>query len=224
MNICQLTGASFKSFSNNSEYDLKVNQKPRTNIQIGGTIGYQMTKRFSLLGELLLAFEGGKSETEHQSPLGFGGLQIDEFESYSSQFTKLNIPLLLKYNVSKKLSLETGPQMGIYLNATCSYEIVHYPMATFQCKFDVLHGGEVSTFINGGISNERGVSPLDFSFLFSTTYNVYKNIHLQARYVRGFSPINMNMKFGQSLLYSDFKSSIFQLSAEYKFQRRKRSH
>jgi hypothetical protein len=106
VNFSQLNGtATYRFFSNGVPKNYNLNQKLTTSFNIGGTMEYRLTSRTSLLGELLLSFEGGESESE-KGYYSSGGY---EFTTYFFQFTKLNIPFVLKYKFSKKLGFEIGP-------------------------------------------------------------------------------------------------------------------
>ncbi|MFN7491505.1 MAG: outer membrane beta-barrel protein [Cyclobacteriaceae bacterium] len=214
VNISQLNGnATFRLFSNgvpNSQY---LNQKITTNINFGGTIEFGLTRKMSLVGELLLSLEGGQSESEKMYFSLTGGY---ENMTYSFQFTKLNFPLLWKYKFGRKLSMEIGPQLGVFLSAKGKFEYFNSNLVnTTHYSFNMLEGGDISTV--NRYKNKNGVDKIDASFLLALTYDFHTNIYTQFRYSYGLSSIDMNLDFDQLYIISDFKLTIFQIAIGYRF-------
>lgn len=214
VNISQLNGnAAFRFFSNGVPTNLNLNQKITTNISFGGTIEFKLTKRMSLVGELLLSLEGGQSESEKMYYDSTGGY---ENMTYSFQFTKLNVPLLWKYKLGRKLSIEVGPQLGVFLSAKGKVEYFSTNLVnTIQYSFNMLEGGDISTI--NRYKNKNGVDKIDASFLLALTYNFHNNIYTQLRYSHGLSSIDMNLDLDQLYVNSDFKLKIFQVVIGYRF-------
>lgn len=214
VNISQLNGnATFRFFSNGALNNQNLNQKITTNINLGGTIEFGLTRRMSLVGELLLSFEGGQSESEKVYYNSIGGY---ENMTYSFQFTKLNVPLLWKYKFGRKLSIEIGPQLGVFLSAKGKIESFSSNLVnTTQYSFNMLQGGDISTIKR--YKNRNGVDKIDASFLLAVTYDFRKNIYTQLRYSHGLSSIDMNLDFDQLYVNSDFKLKIFQIVIGYRF-------
>jgi hypothetical protein len=215
INMSQLTGTSGMYNPVILYHDYKLNQKPVMNVIGGGTMEYRLNRKFSLLGELLLALEGGKSKTD----ITYFASGAYSFQSYTFRFTKLNVPFLLRYYVNKRISVESGPQAGIFLSAKLTYQAYNSLAYNNTYEFNMLRDGQATgTSLTNPLTNKRGVKVFDFGLLFSMTYHVNKNAGIQVRYTRGFSPIDMNADLGnQFYLNSNFKSSVLQLSVEYKF-------
>ena len=174
-----------------------------------GLANAQETK-FGVKGGLNLATVTGDSDAKTRPSFYIGGLveiKLSEKFSvqpeivYSSQGTNfkstsdvsvqldyINIPVMMKYLVAKGFSIEAGPQIGFLTSAK-------------------------TTFGNISSSETSPYSTTDFSLGFGAGYDITENFNLGVRYNAGLTKVNKNYTPGQS----DFKNSVFQIGAAYKF-------
>ena len=75
----------------------------KVGFNVGGFAEIKISTKFSIQPELLYSTQGAKVESE--------GVNVDFNLSY------LNIPVMAKYYVSPKFSLEAGPQIGFLMSA-----------------------------------------------------------------------------------------------------------
>jgi hypothetical protein len=113
-----------------------------------------------------------------------------EDETITSTYNYLNLPLLLKYSHHSGLFVETGPQLGIFLNGKTVYG-------------------------NSGQTNANSyIQPIDIGWVFGLGYKIPGiNIGLDARYNLGFANIDKYKYPNES---PDF-NRVFQLDLFYFF-------
>ncbi|MCU0420249.1 MAG: PorT family protein [Cyclobacteriaceae bacterium] len=214
-------GASLNQFRGTSTYtlpfegsarDYKLLQDHQWGFNIAGMMDYRLSKRFSCVSELAISFEGAHSETERL----YNSSGDFEYTQYSFEFTKLNLPVMLRYHVSKRVSFESGVVAGFFLKASGEQAYVNsYLLNPTVYTFNLLRGGDLSK--QRGYRNERGVNPVDASLVFSVTWNVYKKIFTQVRYTYTLSSADMNLNFDGARLNSDFQMTGYQLFFGYQF-------
>lgn len=122
--------------------------------QVGGFAEIKISEKFAIQPELLYSAQGASFKEEF-----FG----ETFE-YDINLSYLNIPVMAKYFVTDKLSLEAGPQIGFLLSA--------------KAKSD-----SASEDIKDGFNS------LDFGINFGAGFDVTENINLGLRYTAGLSNI-----------------------------------
>ena len=142
--------------------------------QIGGFTEIEITEKFSVQPELLFSTQGTKFD--------FEGTKVEFNLSY------LNIPVMLKYYVADKFILETGPQIGLLMNAK-------------------LKGGGDSLDVKDNFKS------IDFGVNFGTAYNFSENISAGLRYNLGLSNISKSVD-GDT---ANIKNNVISLSVGYKF-------
>jgi opacity protein-like surface antigen len=131
LNISNLTG----DVSDNSS---------KTGIALGATAEFKVSDKFAIQPELVYSMLGAKNSLVNENlNLGY-----------------LNIPVMLKYYVADKFSLESGPQIAFLLSAKA-----------------------------GSTDVKSEVNSTDFGFNFGGGYDFTKNISAGVRYTAGLSSI-----------------------------------
>lgn len=168
-------GANLTTFTGDVEdLDSKVG------FHVGGFAEIKLTDKFAVQPEILFSTQGAKEK--ESSPFG-------SFE-YKTNLSYLNIPVMAKYYVAEKFSLEAGPQIGFLLSA--------------KAKFD--GGGE-----SGDEDIKDGLKSIDFGVNFGAGYDFTENVSVGLRYNLGLSNISDSEGDGK------VKNSVFSLSVGYKF-------
>lgn len=195
-----LTAAAVAAFGFTNAQEVKFGVKAGLNIanlggdfeenssligfQIGGLAEIKLSDSFAIQPELLFSAQGTKFE------------ESDEFGSYEEKIklSYLNIPIMAKYYVAPKFSIEAGPQIGFLLSAKSEGE------ETFE--------GETETFDE---DIKEDVKSLDFGVNFGLGFDFSENLSAGVRYNIGLSNV-----FDDS---DDFKvnNSVFSLALGYKF-------
>ena len=131
LNISNLTG----DVSDNSS---------KTGITLGATAEFKVSDKFAIKPELMYSMLGAKNSLVNENlNLGY-----------------LNIPVMLKYYVADKFSLEAGPQIAFLLSAKA-----------------------------GSTDVKSQVNSTDFGLNFGAGYDVAKNVAVGVRYTAGLSNI-----------------------------------
>lgn len=192
------------------DYPSYIDNKSKVGFHAGFTTDIKLTTKLSLLGEVLVSTQGGKTEY-NPSPT--------ESVKQDIQLTNLNIPVLFRYKVIEKLSIEAGPQVGFVLNARneLAYTNALYPMQNETIEIDGLNDGTFTSIDGNTYAYKKSIRTVDFSVNLSATYAVHKNIYVQARYNRGLTAVDLASTVGSNTSSINLKNSVFQLSVGYLF-------
>jgi opacity protein-like surface antigen len=131
LNISNLTG----DVSNNSS---------KTGIALGASVEFKVSDKFAIQPELVYSVLGAKDNSINEN------LNLDY----------LTIPVVAKYYVADKFSLEAGPQIGFLLSAKA-----------------------------GSTDVKSAVNSTDFGLNFGAGYDFTKNLSAGVRYTAGLSNI-----------------------------------
>jgi hypothetical protein len=146
----------------------------------GGLVNIGLCKKFSLQPEVFFSGQGTRADVGNSSG---GGAEFN--------VDYLNVPLLIKYNVTKGFAVEAGPQVGFLISA------IGKPYTTGQSAV-----------------NEKNIfNTMDYSVAFGISYLTDANLGFDARYNWGLSKDLLN---GPNNPYKIF-GSVFQLGAYYMF-------
>lgn len=212
LNLSSLRG-DYPTNTGNITFD----NKSKIGFNIGGFAEYKINNKFSLQPELLISTQGGIFETKYNYHNNTYGDYYEKV-TQTTKLTNLNLPILLKYYVMEKLSLEFGPQIGFVVGAKIKLDYVDSTNSSNNETIE-LNGLQDGTFVSGGQTYQykKGINTVDFSLNFGTTYNLTKNLFVQGRYNLGLSKVDKNSTNGSSTNSWNMKNSVFQLSAGYKF-------
>ncbi|MCC9071538.1 PorT family protein [Flavobacterium sp. F-65] len=157
----------------------------KVGFHVGGFAEIKLSDKFSIQPELLYSTQGAKEKTSD--------FDFDTMEVISTDFTVklayINVPVMAKYYVAEKFSLEAGPQIGFLVSAK----------------------GKMSGGSNEDIKDFY--KSIDFGVNFGAGYDFTENLSVGARYNLGLSNIAKNEEGDNSKL----KNSVFSLSVGYKF-------
>lgn len=163
------------------------NASSKVGFQVGGFAEIKLSDKFSVQPELLYSLQGVKFK---DSEIGFATTETTDNLSY------LNIPVMAKYYVAEKFSLEAGPQIGFLLSA--------------KSDFSGFDGDED---FSGDIDTKDFYKSIDFGVNFGAGYDFTENLSAGLRYNLGLSNIAETVE-GENFKQ---KNSVFSLSVGYKF-------
>jgi Outer membrane protein beta-barrel domain len=192
-------------------YPVGVDSKSKVGFHVGATTEVELTSKFSILGELLVSTQGNVVENKD--------LQEDTGTTQTLKLTNLNIPILLKFHVLPKLSIECGPQIGFVINANNNFKLyqISNPSNTISFEFNPLKDGTFN-FQGQNIPYKKGIKGTDFSLNLGATFDITDKFYVQARYNRGLSNVDTNSTVSGNITESlGLKNSVLQLSLGYKF-------
>jgi len=175
-------GANLATFTGDAD-----DAKSKVGFHVGGFAEIKLTDKFAIQPEILFSTQGAKSE---ESGFGYS-------EEYKSNLSYLNIPVMAKYYVAEKFSLEAGPQIGFLLSA--------------KEKFD--YSGEDGSE-SGEVDTKDFYKSIDFGVNFGAGYDFTENLSVGLRYNLGLSNILETEDGGTD---AKVKNSVFSLSVGYKF-------
>ncbi|RZJ55927.1 MAG: PorT family protein [Flavobacterium sp.] len=145
---------------------------------VGGFAEFKLSDKFSIQPELLFSTQGAKSDGQEEDGIAYDA---------KLNLSYLNIPVMAKFYVAEKFSLEAGPQIGFLLSAKSKYEA-----GSFSEDVDVKDAYE----------------SIDFGVNFGAGYDFTENLSAGVRYNLGLANIAKTEDGG------DFKinNSVFSLS------------
>jgi hypothetical protein len=191
------------------DYPSFVDNEAIFGFHAGVTADLKLSAKSSLVAEALVSTQGGKS-TQNASAY--------ETVKQTIKLTNINIPVLYRYKIIEKLSVEAGPQVGFVISGKneVAYTNGIDPSQNETIELDALNGG---TFVSDGTtySYEKGIRSVDFSVNLGVTYSVVKNFFVQARYNRGLTAVDLRSTVGSATKSLNTMNSVFQVSVGYNF-------
>ncbi|TDO69899.1 outer membrane protein with beta-barrel domain [Flavobacterium chryseum] len=142
---------------------------------VGGFAEIKIVEKFAIQPEILFSTQGTKVESV------FGN-------DFDLKLNYLNIPVLAKYYIVDKFSVEAGPQLGVLLSA----------------KAD---DNDIKEFSKS----------VDFGFNVGAAYHFTDNLSINLRYTIGLSPLSDEDIDDADDFYDSAKNSNLALSLAYKF-------
>lgn len=140
----------------------------KTGLFFGGLAEIKISDKFSFQPELLFSSVGAKVV---DSDIAYNYKSEDKYI-----LSYLNVPLMAKFYVADKFSLEAGPQLGFLLSAKSKYSI-----------------NDDGYKESGTEDLKDEVSSFDFGFNFGTSYDFTDNISAGVRYSVGLSNVFKDM-------------------------------
>lgn len=150
--------------------------KSLVGFHVGGFAEIKVIEKLAIQPELLFSTQGTT-------------VDAGAFGDFDVKTNYLNIPVLAKYYIVDKFSVEAGPQLGVLLSA----------------KFD-------------GEDVKDDFKTIDFGFNLGAGYHFTENISVNLRYTIGLSPLADNADIeDEGDYYDSAKNSVLALSFAYKF-------
>ncbi|MEO6174772.1 MAG: porin family protein [Flavobacterium circumlabens] len=152
----------------------------KAGFHVGGFAEFKISDKFSIQPEVLYSTQG----TKEKGQSSFSELELNYKLAY------INLPILAKYYVAEKFSLEAGPQIGFLVSAKGEYTV-----AGDSEEVDIKNDFE----------------SIDFGIDFGAAYDFTENISAELRYNLGLANLAKDA--------DDYKirNSVFSLSVGYKF-------
>lgn len=161
---------------------------------IGGFVEIKISDKISVQPELLYSAQGGKSNSVvFLRPNADDPGELFDVE-YKSSLSYVNIPVMFKYYVIEKLSLELGPQLGILVSSKIKQTLT----------------GQTSGQTRSNDNDGDFYNSIDYGINIGAGYVISKNISAEIRYNIGLSDISTQAS-------NESKNSVFSISACYKF-------
>lgn len=165
-------------------------------IHLGGFAEYKFNDKFAIQPELLYSKEGGKNE---YSDVFF--LTTDVY-NYSQKISLSNItlPIIFKYYVSDKFSIEAGPQINFLIGSNVEFNLVDVGSGDVYTSETTLkdtktlityrdNSGNIDLFL---VNHDFKQSQINASFNIGGSYNLSDKMFIQARYNLGLTNFSKN--------------------------------
>lgn len=165
--------------------------------KIGGHVGgFAEIKfnKFALQPEVLLSMQGAESNTTRYYSGNFYATK------YEANLLYLNVPVMAKYYVIPKLSVELGPQLGILLDA--------------ETKYSETENGFVEYSENENVKSD--IKTIDLAANIGATYHFNDHMAVGARFSLGLTNID-DSKPTVGVARTDVKNQVLQASFAYRF-------
>jgi opacity protein-like surface antigen len=174
-------GLNIANFSGDVE-----DNSSKVGFNVGGFVEIKISDKFAVQPELLYSTQGTK----------FKMLEGVDSAEIKFNLEYINIPVMAKYFVADKFSLEAGPQIGFLTSAKADYT------ATID--------GETET---GDENIKKNFESVDFGLNFGAGYEFTENLSASVRYNLGLSNIAKTEADDNTKL----TNNVFSLSLGYKF-------
>ena len=141
------------------------------NYQAGLFMEYRFTDKFSVAPEIVFAAQGGKTDGLVFIPIGADWTNYTTYADADNIYymNYINIPVMLKYYVTPKLSIDFGPQIGFNVYHKCTTKS---PGIDYKKTIDL-----------------KDAKKVDFALGLGVTYNITENVFIQARYTMGLTDV-----------------------------------
>jgi opacity protein-like surface antigen len=182
---------------------------------IGGFAEYEINDKFTLQPELLFSTQGNTYGYKDY----YGGGSYYDGADYNLKLNYINLPIILKYKIIEKLSIDFGPQISYLMSAKTKINVTEDsrdPSQNYSVEIDMLNDG-IYNFGGTIVQGKASANRLDFSLNLGASYDITEKIFLQGRYNFGLSTVDKNSTNGTSTNSWNMKNSVFQLSAGYRF-------
>ncbi|QSW87658.1 MULTISPECIES: porin family protein [Flavobacterium] len=163
-------GLNITSFSGDNDSEALVG------FQLGGFAEIKIIERLAIQPELLFSTQGAKFN------------RIGNNNDIDLKMNYINIPVLAKFYVTKKFTVEAGPQLGFLVSA----------------KSD-------------GTDVKDAYKSVDLGFNFGAGFNITDNFSVGARYTVGLSNVGDYDTDDVDQYLDSPKNSVFAIYAAYKF-------
>jgi hypothetical protein len=189
INVSEMSADRFApvNIGGNRQY---IRNFPRKGINAGVMLSIPLTKRWSLQPEAVFSEQGATGKPQSQ-------YLVSATQAY--QYNWLNFPVLLKYTWKTGFFAETGPQVGLLLNAEIAQTVV---------------GANYISYYN--VNNQY--KSIDLGWTVGVGYMSPINLGFDLRYTLGLSNIT-NISAGETapVQNGDLKNSVVQFGVFFLF-------
>lgn len=169
------------------------NASTKVGFNVGGFVEIKLSDKFVFQPELLFSAQGAKSDYS----VDYGAGENEKFES-TVKLNYLNIPLMAKYYVADKFSLEAGPQLGFLMSAKADTDYTYND------------GDGFTESVSTSVDVKDSFKSIDFGLNLGAGYDFSDNFSAGVRYNLGLSSISEDSN-------ADVKNAVISVGVGYKF-------
>jgi hypothetical protein len=177
VNVSNLYGTGWVELSNTS---------PIISFHVGGFVEIKLSDKISIQPELLYSLQGCKYSIELRQNDDPNEPPINA--DVVSSLSYINIPVMFKYYVIEKFSLEAGPQLGVLVSSKVKSDLTGQPSSVYN--------------------NISGYNSFDYGVNFGAGYDISEKLSTGIRYNIGLCDIDKST--------SVTKNRVLSLSMCYK--------
>ncbi|WP_396170146.1 porin family protein [Flavobacterium sp.] len=163
-----------------------LNTSPIIRFHLGGFVEMKLSDKISIQPELLYSLQGCKSSDEIRQ--NYDPNEPIRNSDFFFNLSYINIPVLFKYYIIEKFSLEAGPQIGVLINSKVKQTLTGQPSIVYN--------------------NISSYNSLDYGLNIGAGYDISEKISTGIRYNIGLCDIDKST--------SVTKNRVFSLSMCYK--------
>lgn len=178
------------NMANLSVDESELNSSDKTGFTAGLMVEIPLAKKFSLQPELLYSQQGSK--------FSYSDAEVSNSNFKSTiKLNYFNIPVMLKYYVTKGLSVQAGPQIGILLKSNNEYQ-------DNFLGYDNKENMNLKEYSSG----------IDTSVNFGLGYQFRDKFYADARYNLSYSNVFKESDVSY-FINNDMKNRVFQITIGY---------
>ncbi|MES2574097.1 MAG: porin family protein [Bacteroidota bacterium] len=166
-----------------------VDLKSKVGFNIGFFTAIKLSEKFTLQPEILFSAQGVEMQNVSANVNG-----VDYTGDVKFNLSYINIPVMFKYYITKKINVEAGPQIGFLTSAKSVTKLEGFSQSVEQDAKDYFES-------------------VDFGLNFGAGYDFTNKFSAGIRYNLGLSNIAKTPAGDDS----EFRNSVFSLSLGYKF-------
>lgn len=217
LNIGAKVGLNYTSIG--TKIDPEPDEKPDATsgigFHLGGYLQYNLSDKIGLRPELLYSIRGFKDESSTSSSQTlFGTTIVTETTSEDKgNYSYVEVPLLLAYNVSENFAIHVGPGIGLLMGGKVKSEGETTTTTTTGGSSTTTtssYSGEAS-----GSDVTEGVRKMELGAVIGLGYQLESGLGFNLRYWRGLNTVNEETDFGGVEVKSN--TNLIQFSVSYAF-------
>lgn len=201
LNIASITG-------DYTDYASEIN--PRFGLHLGGFMEYKFTEKLAFQPELLFSMQGNKYSVK-ETYFENNTLAL-EVLTQTNKLHYINLPLLLKYYATPRLSFELGPQLGYMIGGKAKLEYQNAAMFLYDSvEIDLIDDGFYN-FMGESFYFDPLTNRFELGFVLGASYAISNSVAVQGRYHLGITSIE-DTEFKDE----ETRNGVFQFSIGYAF-------
>ncbi|MFM2286121.1 MAG: hypothetical protein RLZZ543_1618 [Bacteroidota bacterium] len=184
-------GLNYNVITYNYEGDVEAENASGIGFHLGGYLVKSFTDKIAFRPELIISRCNVKESSEETYTIPYFDYTATTTTTSEGKenYTYLDIPLLLDFGLSEKLSFQVGPQIGIRAGYKSS--------GSYSSRTTYSDGDTPTTFEESYSSTSTtGMNSTNFGLALGAIYDTGNGLNFGARYQRGLNSIYTETSFG----------------------------
>lgn len=211
LNLSTLFG-DYPEWPDSDGIDVKHSTPINLGVNFGGTFSTKINREFDFETGIAYSVIGGTSKYH---------LKDETDEASFSQKLKLGylqMPLLIKFKLSKKLSIDGGFQFSYLVHAKGILKLKDYNNSSNneETSYNALEDGEI-TFEGSTVKYLARLNRFDLGLIAGITYRLSKTLYIQPQFNFGLIIVDDNSTNGNETESFKMRNGALQISMGYQF-------